>query len=379
MKRAVLVTNYIGDINNYTQAPFDKGFNENLKNEYFTTVTIYRDADKKFDYPLESDDVICLSETCSSYKNPVFLVKLFIRLARVVAKHDLVYVKLFQVEGIIAAYLSVILNKKYYIILVGDPEKSFLKRVDLVASKFTRKCIAKLVYWLVLVAIWASNGTVFVSRELRKRYGYSKMQVVASESWLMPNNFSDARPNIVNFYNEDRPLKIIYVGRLVLEKGLDILLLAVNDLCKRGNKIELTLVGDGKDRYHLEKLANNIDLRVNFAGYVSSGSEQLFQLYRSNDVFILPSYSEGLPLSILEAQASKNFVIASNVGGIPEIVIHRKSGFLLECVDIRSIINAVHFVYSSMDAVLGMINIAYDSAKNKTFVIEQKKIYNMSR
>ena len=129
---------------------------------------------------------------------------------------------------------------------------------------------------------------------------------------------------------EDRPLRLIYVGRLEKVKGLDMLLAAMEILKAENQDIRLTIVGDGGLRSWLESELESRGLsdRIALAGQVPFGQE-LFNLYRSADVMVLPSYSEGLPLVLIEAMANSLPVVATAVGGIPEIVEHEKNGLLV--------------------------------------------------
>ena len=72
----------------------------------------------------------------------------------------------------------------------------------------------------------------------------------------------------------------------------------LNELKKLNYKISLSILGEGKDKQNLENLAMNFDIEVNFLGYVESQSDEIYHQYQSHDVMILPSFSEGLPLSL---------------------------------------------------------------------------------
>lgn len=377
MKRAVLITNYLADESDCCQAAFDLGFYNNLCKSFFTTIAIYRDKENKYTHPLLSDRVVSISSKKSSYLNLLFIFKMLYSICKLVIKNDVIVVKLFQIEGFVAAFFAFIFQKKYYVILVGDPEKSLRIRSDIIRNKLLRNLASKLVYYSVAIAIYKSSGTAFVSNQLKKRYGFSRKFVVASESWLKKDDFNNSLPTIYSYYQLDRPINLVYVGRLVLEKGLDVLVRAISILKNSGIKISLTFVGTGKDYDYLMELSRKVNININFTGYVPSNSTALFDLYRKSDVFILPSYSEGLPLSILEAQASKTFVVASDVGGISEVIKPGKTGYLLKAIDTDSIISSIHYVINNEDDVSLMIDNAFEEAKTRLFDIEQNKIYSL--
>ena len=89
---------------------------------------------------------------------------------------------------------------------------------------------------------------------------------------------------------------------------------------------KLVLVGDGPERTKMERLARKLDIseHVNFLGNLKSTKEVL----NISDLFMLPSSSESFGLAALEALACGVPVIATNKGGIPEVVVHGKCGFL---------------------------------------------------
>jgi len=106
---------------------------------------------------------------------------------------------------------------------------------------------------------------------------------------------------------------------------------------------KLVLVGDGPERVKMERLGRelNISNNINFLGNLKSTREVL----NISDLFMLPSSSESFGLAALEALACGVPVIATNKGGIPEVVEHGKSGFLSEVGDFKDMsINALHIL-----------------------------------
>jgi glycosyltransferase involved in cell wall biosynthesis len=117
------------------------------------------------------------------------------------------------------------------------------------------------------------------------------------------------------------------IGRLVWEKGVNIFLEAACELCKHRRDIHFLVVGDGPLKGPLEKQAWNLGLSkmCSFAGFRSD----IADILKATDILALPSFVEGLPMIILEAMASKIPVVASTVGGIPEMIQEGKNGFLI--------------------------------------------------
>jgi glycosyltransferase involved in cell wall biosynthesis len=104
-------------------------------------------------------------------------------------------------------------------------------------------------------------------------------------------------------------------------KGQNILIEAVSICCKRGLDIKLTLMGDGRCRRSYAELVEKLGLseNVTFLGHILRGKQTLARLYAS-DLFVFPSFTEGLPRGLIDAMATALPCIASNVGGIPELL-----------------------------------------------------------
>ncbi|HGE71387.1 TPA: glycosyltransferase family 1 protein [Candidatus Poribacteria bacterium] len=125
--------------------------------------------------------------------------------------------------------------------------------------------------------------------------------------------------------NEDEKV-ILYVGRLVKMKRVEIIIRTIKKLLERKLKVKGLIVGDGPQRASLRKMAYPIGTHIKFTGYLS---EERFECYHIADLFMLPSISEGLPTVLLEAALFGLPIIATNIHGIPDIVIHGKTGFLV--------------------------------------------------
>jgi colanic acid/amylovoran biosynthesis glycosyltransferase len=123
--------------------------------------------------------------------------------------------------------------------------------------------------------------------------------------------------------------RLLFVGRLVAEKGVPILLDALARLRTRRPELRLTIVGAGPERADIEARAGAEGLGdcVRFTGYQTP--EQVGEWLRTADVFVLPSLAEGVPVVVMEAMASGVPVVATHVGGLSEIVEDGVSGYLV--------------------------------------------------
>lgn len=128
---------------------------------------------------------------------------------------------------------------------------------------------------------------------------------------------------------EGQPLRVLYVGRLVPEKGSPVLLDAVRQLRERGVDVEVRLVGSGELEADLraEIARHGLDGVVTLAGAI--GQDELPQWYHWADVFCLPSFQEGLPVVLMEALATELPVVTTRIAAIEELVVDGEMGHVV--------------------------------------------------
>ena len=122
---------------------------------------------------------------------------------------------------------------------------------------------------------------------------------------------------------------ILFVGRLEPQKGLPTLIRAFSKLPK-DLQARLILVGEGSMQKELQEMViqENLQEKIHFTGYIPFGNE-LFDLYKKADALIIPSPTEGVPKVIQEAQLFDLPIIATKVGGIPNVIEHGSNGWLI--------------------------------------------------
>jgi glycosyltransferase involved in cell wall biosynthesis len=131
---------------------------------------------------------------------------------------------------------------------------------------------------------------------------------------------------------------VLFAGHLSRRKGLLDLTRAVRMLDKMN--LLLLVAGDGPERGLVMRELDSAQVQARFVGVVEQS--YLARLLAAADVLALPSYEEGLPAVICEAMLSERAVIASQVGGIPEIVRHGETGFLISPGDVRGLAEGLH-------------------------------------
>lgn len=142
-------------------------------------------------------------------------------------------------------------------------------------------------------------------------------------------------------FNRDGPLRLVYVGRLVRAKGLFELIEALALLKRAGRDFSLAVAGQGPIRAELMIAADRAALgdRVRFLGGVFA--EEKSRLLLRSDVFVLPTYFEGLPYSLLEAMAAGCVPVTTPVAAIPDVMRDGVQGLLVPPRNARALAQAV--------------------------------------
>jgi glycosyltransferase involved in cell wall biosynthesis len=134
---------------------------------------------------------------------------------------------------------------------------------------------------------------------------------------------------------------ILYTGRLSWSKGLFDLVKAAKLIVNQQPGTSFKLAGEGALKSELIRMVGDMGLSDKFTFLGNLGLEQLIKCYQTATVFVLPSYYEGLPTSLLEAMACGLPVVTTNVGSIPEIVQNNLNGTIVPKGDPLAISEAV--------------------------------------
>lgn len=140
------------------------------------------------------------------------------------------------------------------------------------------------------------------------------------------------------------PPVLLCLGRLIPCKHYDLVIEAMAILVKRYPQLRLTIAGDGPQREELEKLTVSLRLenQVKFFGWVPP--EEVPELLNEATMLVLPSRGEGLPMTALEAAHMARPIITTDVGGIPEIVLHQQTGLILRAGDVQGLVEAIAYL-----------------------------------
>jgi glycosyltransferase involved in cell wall biosynthesis len=131
---------------------------------------------------------------------------------------------------------------------------------------------------------------------------------------------------------------LISIGRLEKVKNHVLLIKSLYKL--RNKNTKLILVGEGSERKNLENLVNKLNLqdRVTFTGFVQNPEKYIARAH----LFVLPSLSEGFGIAVVEAMQQNIACMCSNIGGIPEFITHKETGWLFDPNNEKELVNQLN-------------------------------------
>ena len=153
----------------------------------------------------------------------------------------------------------------------------------------------------------------------------------------------------------NKPVRLLYLGRLEYRKGVQVSLEACRMLKDRGVRFSFTIAGYGSYEPTLKKITEDLNLEDCVTFYGKTDYPE--RLYEDTDVFLhSPIYDEAFGITILEAMASGCLVVAARSGGIPEVISDGKNGFLTEKYSSENIADAVERILAlNREAIEGII------------------------
>jgi glycosyltransferase involved in cell wall biosynthesis len=236
------------------------------------------------------------------------IIKLFklMKSAHIQVVHTHLYVMQYAIP---AACLSHVKVRIHTIHNIATKEVGFVqRRLSSLFYKYFR---------VVPVAI-----SPIVKKTIIEEYGLS------CENVPMIYNGADIKKCLVKTdYSFHGTIKILHVGRLTSVKNQDLLIDVIKRLCDNGFNVSLDLYGEGgkKNEYQEKILTLNLQGKVNLKGL----TDDVYPVMHRADIFVLPSIYEGMPMTLIEAMGTGLPIIASKVGGIPDMIENGKEGLLI--------------------------------------------------
>ncbi len=167
------------------------------------------------------------------------------------------------------------------------------------------------------------------------------------------------------------------IGRLTPVKNHKLFFDAARKVLESFPKAQFVVVGDGELREELIEYVKSLGIEENviFTGWRSD----LPQIYSSLDIVVVSSLNEGTPVSIIEAMASSKPVVATRVGGVPDVVVHQETGILVNSLDIDGMAKAINFLLDNPEVRKEMgkkgRQIALEKYDIKKLISNIKKLY----
>ncbi len=193
-----------------------------------------------------------------------------------------------------------------------------------------------------------------VSNHMKRRLmklGCPEHKIILIRSGINLSKFPYHPPASV----KDNAFRILSVGRLTEKKGMDILIKAFQKLHKKHPQVTLTIVGEGEERQRLWRLVKKYRLKkqIHFTGALPH--QKVREHMEKSHMFVIACRTakdgnqEGIPNVLMEAMATGRPVVSTYHAGIPELIQHEKSGFLVPECSVKKLANMLEYVMSEYE------------------------------
>ncbi len=180
--------------------------------------------------------------------------------------------------------------------------------------------------YLLKKAFFKSDHIRFLASEFRNKFVYSGFNKETS----IGNTFVDDELLAYDIKREigNNNIQILFLSRVTREKGIFVAIKAFHLVSELIPNIYLTIAGDGSDLGSAEEYVKDHQIKnIEFIGRVED--KEKVKVFKKADIYIFPSFTEGMPISLFEAMLFGNTIITSDVGGIKDFFIQDKMGYML--------------------------------------------------
>jgi glycosyltransferase involved in cell wall biosynthesis len=303
----------------------------------------------------------------------------FLNIIRLLKKSDYIVVRLPSFLGVFVLFLNIFFKKKYFVELVGDAEDSLIFR----KSKKNYLYLLMVSFFVFLNKIFVKNasGIIYVTKNnLQNKYP-SKAEINKGISDVILN--IENINNDLDFYKKKNinGFKIGLIGSFNNEyKGIDCAIHAIHKLKELGFTVNLHILGTGRlqDKYADLAAQLGVSDSIFFDGSLAGG-KAVFDWLDKLDIYIQPSKTEGLPRALLEAMSRGLPIVASNVGGIPELI---NPNWLIAPNDSKDLAKKIQIFMNSQDVRFQAGNENYKVACEYDFDIlslQRKEFWDNAR
>jgi glycosyltransferase involved in cell wall biosynthesis len=288
--------------------------------------------------------------------NYIYLqTKISYKLVRLTSKVDL-WIFFLEGEALLLPMLCAKSLKKKVVLALGS---SIEKK-----GEFRKDSLYKLMSCLKRINFALSDKIILYSENLIKEWDLEKYKNKIS---IAHHHFFDFDKFKIKKKFDTRKNLVGYIGRLSEEKGVLNFVKAIPKVLEKENKIKFLVGGDGQLRDKIKEYLDVASLndKVKLTGWISD--EEFLTYLNELKLFVLPSYTEGLPYTLLEAMACGTPVLATPVGAIPDVIKDGETGFIMEN-------NSPECIAKNIVMALSHPNIN-EITKNARALIEEKYNY----
>lgn len=259
-------------------------------------------------------------------------VKAFVEFVTKVSKYDLVHIHMASDSSLYRKIPFIILTKMFRKKLIihqhgGNIKQFYYSECSEKRREFIKKVLQK------------ADAFVVVAPYLRDIF----KDIVKEEKIIVLPNAIEIPENVSKEYKEQN---LLFLGRLCKEKGINELLEAVKELKNDFPKLQLYLGGVWVEE-ELEKKSEECKEFVHYLGWIDAKEKKEY-LQKCN-LFVLPTYFEGLPMSLLEGMAYGCACVATEVGGIPQVMTNRKDGLMIPAKNVKALKDAIRELLGKPD------------------------------